>query len=215
MPPQPMAGGPLPAGASPVVRRLSTAHAGPSTRPCARGLSFRASSSSSGDASSSSAAAVAEVLRQDLSYLDSHTGLDLNGKIGAVKDAHDEVVAALNPPAGEAMALELEEQIAGLQQDLAVANQQVGGGWRGWRTVLIGRTQREGHMEQGACRWCGPASAATLPSSSLSLPLTFLSAPPSPAAAAAEQRASARRDGHLADRDAAGHGAPRRLLRRP
>ena len=153
-------GGPL-AGAShaPLVRRLAAA-------PCARRLSCRASSSSGGDAGGSAAvaaAAVAEVLRHDIDYLDSRTGLDLNGTLGAVKDVHDEVVAALNPPAGEAMALELEEQIAGLQQDLAVANQQVR------RSIKIrGGTagDRAAQVERGACRW--RALAGRLPSQSAS-----------------------------------------------
>lgn len=40
-----------------------------------------------------------------------------------------QVVAVLNPLAGEAMQRQLEEQIAGMQQELAVAHTRVGGQW--------------------------------------------------------------------------------------
>eukprot|EP00887_Chlorella_sp_A99_P000127 scaffold16.g127.t1 len=62
-----------------------------------------------------------DVLKKDLSYLERRVGGDLQ----AVADVHDELVAILNPLAATQMVSRLEEQIAGLQGELAVAHVQV------------------------------------------------------------------------------------------
>ena len=85
----------------------------------------------------------ADVIKRDVAFLEARTGLDLHTPLGAVVSAHDEivalhdeVVAILNPIAGRQMKGDLEEQIAGLQQQLAVAHQQVR------RAARAGRAQR-------------------------------------------------------------------------
>ena len=78
------------------------------------------------------AATPLEVFLRDIQYLEGRTGLDLHTPLGNVAQAHDELVslhnelvAVLNPIAGDKMHRDLEEQIAGLQHQLAVAHQQV------------------------------------------------------------------------------------------
>lgn len=56
-----------------------------------------------------------EVLKNDIVFLEGRTGLDLQTPLANVALAHDELVALLNPIAGDRMQRELEEQIAGLQ----------------------------------------------------------------------------------------------------
>ncbi len=75
-----------------------------------------------------------DVFIKDIQYLEGRTGLDLQTPLENVAQAHDEIVtlhnemlAVLNPIAGDKMQRDLEEQVAGLQQQLAVAHQQVGG----------------------------------------------------------------------------------------
>ena len=66
-----------------------------------------------------------DVLRGDVSYLEDQTGLPLQARLDAVAGAHAEVVAALNPVEGERMQRALLEEVAGMQQELAVAHAQV------------------------------------------------------------------------------------------
>ncbi|EFN53751.1 hypothetical protein CHLNCDRAFT_136354 [Chlorella variabilis] len=70
-----------------------------------------------------------DVMRSDISFLEHRTGLDLLTPLEAVAkahvEAHDEVVAVLNPIAGEQMQRHLEEQIAGMQRELAAAHTQI------------------------------------------------------------------------------------------
>ncbi|KAK9829387.1 hypothetical protein WJX72_005532 [[Myrmecia] bisecta] len=64
------------------------------------------------------------VLLDDLRFVQEHTGIDLLTPLLPVKDAHDQVVAALNPLASREMQRSLEEQVAGLQHELAQAHQE-------------------------------------------------------------------------------------------
>jgi hypothetical protein len=75
-------------------------------------------------ASEETASNPVDLLRNDLSFLEDRTGLDLHTGLQTLAGAHEELVSVLNPLAGEAMQRSLEEQIAGLQQELAVAHQQ-------------------------------------------------------------------------------------------
>ncbi|KAL4419930.1 hypothetical protein ABPG75_007028 [Micractinium tetrahymenae] len=141
-----------------------------------------------------------DVLRNDLHYLE---GLDM-----AAREAHDEVVAVLNPIAGEAMTRQLEEQIAGLQQELAQAHTQI------HRTEgrLRGTVQNLTELEQSvrstfgsasdadlvATRWDAAGAAAAASSSAAASTATAAAAagitlPARPAAAPARQGAALRR----------------------
>lgn len=77
------------------------------------------------DATSSPVRTALEQLNRDIDYLEDRTGLDIRTPLTTVADVHDSVVSVLNPLASEAMCSTLEERIAGLQQELAVAHEQV------------------------------------------------------------------------------------------
>lgn len=79
----------------------------------------------SDDGATSSVSTAIDVLKRDVDFLEDRTGIDLHTPLGSLADAHDAVVSVLNPLAGEALATKIEEQIAGLQQELAIAHEQV------------------------------------------------------------------------------------------
>ncbi|KAL4430402.1 hypothetical protein ABPG77_002208 [Micractinium sp. CCAP 211/92] len=112
-----------------------------------------------------------DVLRNDLHYIE---GLDM-----AAREAHDEVVAVLNPIAGEAMTRQLEEQIAGLQQELAQAHTQIHRSEDRLRGTVQSLTELEdsvrsafgsaGDSDLTATRWdSAPASSTALSSAATS-----------------------------------------------
>lgn len=99
-------------------------------QPHRAGCFRRRSSAQDGQQQATAAASgpLAQVLRGDLTYLEQRVGGDLQ----TMAAVHGHLVAILNPIAGSQVA-RLEEQIAGLQQELAVAHVQarLGGGLRG------------------------------------------------------------------------------------
>ena len=66
-----------------------------------------------------------DVLKRDIEYLESTTGLDLHSSLESMANAHDMIVAALNPVAAETITENLEQRVATLQQDLAAAHEAV------------------------------------------------------------------------------------------
>ncbi|CAK0782545.1 hypothetical protein CVIRNUC_005763 [Coccomyxa viridis] len=66
-----------------------------------------------------------DVLLDDVRFLEAKTGLDLMTPLQEVKEVHDQVVAALNPIAGEKMQEELEQRISALQNELETAHTEV------------------------------------------------------------------------------------------
>ncbi|KAI3425305.1 hypothetical protein D9Q98_009070 [Chlorella vulgaris] len=113
-----------------------------------------------------------DVIRNDFSFLGDRTGLDLLAPLDAVAGAHDDVVAVLNPIAGEQMQRVLEEQIAGMQAELAAAHTQIHRSEDRLRGTVERLTQLEGSVRSTfsspsdaplAARSWDEATAATAP----------------------------------------------------
>lgn len=111
-----------------------------------------------------------------------------------------QVVAVLNPIAGEAMTRQLEEQIAGLQQELAQAHTQIHRSEDRLRGTVQSLTELEGSVrsafgsaadaELGATRWDAAAagSAATASTAAAAAGVTLPARPPRPAQQGAAPR---------------------------
>lgn len=105
--------------------RLAQARPRPPERPGTSGMRRCPLPARASRASEETARNPVNLLLNDLSFLEDRTGLDLHTGLQTLAGAHEEIVSVLNPLAGEAMQRSLEEQIAGLQQELAVAHQQM------------------------------------------------------------------------------------------
>ncbi|GAB4815962.1 hypothetical protein N2152v2_003008 [Parachlorella kessleri] len=111
------------------------------------------------------AATPLEVFLRDIQYLEGRTGLDLHTPLGNVAQAHDELVslhnelvAVLNPIAGDKIHRDLEEQIAGLQHQLAVAHQQVHATEQRVEDTVSHLTELEGNLRRA---WAASPPAAS------------------------------------------------------